>query len=234
MSYVYCTSCGTKAQGNQRFCANCGAAISPVRSVEPVETTKTPVVIQTLTGPPLRVNALLAYTSQTKSLELFDETSKIPPTKVDFNADNTARLERYGKNSVLLTFWPKSAGLANVFRIDFPDEASATALMIAMPKKGLGDEGLSGGASSSGLSTLGVLILLVGMGIVAYFYFFFSTAVDVPTTTINGQSFGGGQVNNLGLMNDRMIGIIIGIAACLIGTALWLFGRAKAVSTAKQ
>jgi hypothetical protein len=76
-----------------------------------------------------------------------------------------------------------------------------------------------------------VWILIIGIGIVAYFFLFFSTTVDVPSVTIGGQSIRGGEVNNLGLMNDRMIGVVVGVAACLIGTALWMFGGAKAGST---
>lgn len=234
MSYVYCTSCGAKAEDTQRFCGKCGTAVAAARLAEPVETTKTQVVVQTLSGPPLRTQALLTYSPQARTMELFDDTSTMPAIKVDFNADSIARLESFGKKSALLTFWPKAAGLSSILRIDFPDEASATAFMIAMPKEGVGKDRLQERASSSGVSTMGVLILLVGIGIVAYFYFFFSTAVDVPATTIGGQSYGGGQVNNLGLMNDRMIAIVIGIAACFIGTALWLFGRAKAGSTGEQ
>ena len=56
---------------------------------------------------------------------------------------------------------------------------------------------------------------------------FFDTSVEVPTTTVFGQTIGGGRVNNLGLMSDRSNGIIIGIGAAIFGLILSIVAKSK-------
>lgn len=86
---------------------------------------------------------------------------------------------------------------------------------------------------SSGLGVLGKLAFIAGSIILIYYWQFYDTSVAVPTETIFGQTVGGGRVNNLGLMQDRESGIIVGgiIAAfglfCLISS-----GRNRRVSAA--
>jgi hypothetical protein len=62
----------------------------------------------------------------------------------------------------------------------------------------------------SGLQILGVLLLVVGLGVAAYFFLAFDASVES----------GAGRVNNLGLMADRQNGIIIGIGLGVVGTIM--------------
>lgn len=75
---------------------------------------------------------------------------------------------------------------------------------------------LSGSQSSggSGLRTFGILLLLGGLAVAAYFFLAFDTSVES----------GMGRVNNLGLMADRQNGIIIGIGLGVVGTIMLVIG----------
>ena len=68
----------------------------------------------------------------------------------------------------------------------------------------------------SGLTTLGVLLLIGGGLAAAYFLFAFDPSV--PTGA-------GGRVNNLGLMQDRQNGILVSVGALIVGTLMLLFGN---------
>jgi hypothetical protein len=57
------------------------------------------------------------------------------------------------------------------------------------------------------LTGFGALLLIGGLLCAAYFFFSFRTSVDTPV----------GQVNNLGLLNDRTGGIIIGMGLAVTG-----------------
>lgn len=70
----------------------------------------------------------------------------------------------------------------------------------------------SGG--SSGLRTIGILLLLGGLAVSAYFFLAFDTSVES----------GMGRVNNLGLMADRQNGIILGIGLSVVGTIMLVIG----------
>jgi hypothetical protein len=70
----------------------------------------------------------------------------------------------------------------------------------------------SGG--SSGLRAVGILLLLGGLAIAAYFFLAFETSVES----------GIGRVNNLGLMADRQNGIILGIGLGVVGTIMLVIG----------
>jgi len=67
---------------------------------------------------------------------------------------------------------------------------------------------------SSGLRTLGALLLIAGLAITAYFFLGYDTSVES----------GVGRVNNLGLMADRQNGIIIGIGLGVVGTIMLAIG----------
>ncbi len=76
----------------------------------------------------------------------------------------------------------------------------------------------------SGTRVLGGLLLVVGVLMVWYFFFAFDPSVEVPRSTFMGESIGGGRVNNLGLMQDRQNGIIIGCVMSLAGLVVSMFG----------
>jgi hypothetical protein len=67
---------------------------------------------------------------------------------------------------------------------------------------------------SSGLRTLGALLLIAGLAITAYFFLAYDTSVES----------GVGRVNNLGLMADRQNGIIIGIGLGVVGAIMFAIG----------
>lgn len=78
-------------------------------------------------------------------------------------------------------------------------------------------------------------MLVGGTAIALYFFVAFDTSVEVPTTTVLGETFGGGRVNNLGLMADRQNGIMISGAVAIAGLLLVLFGpKTEAASGEKK
>ena len=68
--------------------------------------------------------------------------------------------------------------------------------------------------SSSGLQTLGAVLLIAGIALAAYFFLAFDASVES----------GYGRVNNIGLMADRQNGIIIGIGLGVAGTIMLAIG----------
>ena len=69
-------------------------------------------------------------------------------------------------------------------------------------------------SGGSGLRTIGILLLLGGLVVAAYFFLAFDTSVES----------GIGRVNNLGLMADRQNGIIIGIGLGVVGAIMLVIG----------
>ena len=69
---------------------------------------------------------------------------------------------------------------------------------------------------------IGMLILIGGLIYGIYYYNFFDTSVSVPSTTFLGQTFGGGRVNNMGLMQDKQNGMIVGFVAAGFGLLILL------------
>ena len=72
-------------------------------------------------------------------------------------------------------------------------------------------------SESSGVATFGWLLLVLGLLCTAYFFFFYSTSVET----------GVGAVNNLGLMQNRTLGCIVGIGLAVVGTLMGLLGRKR-------
>lgn len=70
----------------------------------------------------------------------------------------------------------------------------------------------------------GMLLLLGGLGTLSFFLMFYDTGVDVPSEKIMGQEIGGGKVHNLGLMQNRQNGIIVGSVMAAAGLACLLVG----------
>lgn len=82
--------------------------------------------------------------------------------------------------------------------------------------------------SSSGLQKFlaysGVTALVIGIASVIYYMNFFSVTVTTPQLSILGQSIGGGEVNNIGLISDRQNGLIVGMSVALLGAILLIAG----------
>lgn len=74
---------------------------------------------------------------------------------------------------------------------------------------------------------LGWLAFITGFAVMVFFWLFFDTSVEVPTFDILGSEFGGGRVNNIGLLQDRQNGIFIGGFICLMGFVCLLMNRKK-------
>jgi len=68
--------------------------------------------------------------------------------------------------------------------------------------------------NSSGMQTLGAVLLIAGIALAAYFFLAFDASVES----------GYGRVNNIGLMADRQNGIIIGIGLGVAGTIMLAIG----------
>lgn len=80
------------------------------------------------------------------------------------------------------------------------------------------------GSKEFGLIGIGTALISLGFIGAFYFIFIFDTTVSVPYMNILGQSFGGGRVNNFGLMQDRQNGIILSSVITIIGLILTLTG----------
>ena len=68
--------------------------------------------------------------------------------------------------------------------------------------------------SSSGMQTIGAVMLIAGIALAAYYFLAFDASVQS----------GSGRVNNFGLMADRQNGIIIGIGLGVVGTIMLAIG----------
>lgn len=83
------------------------------------------------------------------------------------------------------------------------------------------------GDSLARYSLLGWILLIGGGLCTGYFFLIFDTTVEVPSQVILGQQVGGGRVHNMGLMAESQNGIIVGIAAAVIGLTLVLFAKSQ-------
>ena len=71
----------------------------------------------------------------------------------------------------------------------------------------------------------GLSACALGMTIVLYFFMVFDSSVEVPSTIILGQEVGGGRVENIGLLNQRQNGIIVGGLILVVGVVLLVVGK---------
>jgi hypothetical protein len=79
-----------------------------------------------------------------------------------------------------------------------------------------------------GAVVAGVLIAFCGIVATIYFLFIFRTTVHIPGEILPGAGYlPGKSVYNQGLLQDRMLGSIAGMVACLIGTAIAIWGRKR-------
>jgi hypothetical protein len=72
-----------------------------------------------------------------------------------------------------------------------------------------------GQSSLSGISGLSSLLIVGGIVVSAYFWFAYDTSV----------SSGFGSVNNIGLMQNRQLGLIVGIALAIVGVILFAISK---------
>jgi len=81
-------------------------------------------------------------------------------------------------------------------------------------------------SSDGDMGIFGIVLLVIGILLVFYFLLFFNTSVSAP-----GMVEG---VNNLGLLMDKLIGVICGLAVAIsgLGIALWHYGI-EALQSAK-
>jgi len=83
----------------------------------------------------------------------------------------------------------------------------------------------SGG--TSGINIIGAIVLVVGLAIGAYFWIFFDPSVEVPRQEILGQVIGGGRVNNIGLLQEKQTGTIVGFGMAALGLIMTLAVASK-------
>jgi hypothetical protein len=101
-----------------------------------------------------------------------------------------------------------------------PSEKSFVSLSPSVQEPSLnGNSGLQ-----KFLAYAGVTALVIGIATVVYYLNFFSVTVTTPQISILGQSIGGGEVNNVGLLSDRQNGLIVGISVTLLGAILLISG----------
>ena len=73
------------------------------------------------------------------------------------------------------------------------------------------------------LRVIGALALMVGAAAGVYYFAFFDTSVSTDSVTVLGRTIGGERVNNIGLMQDRQNGLILGAFAFVIGLGLLVY-----------
>jgi len=74
--------------------------------------------------------------------------------------------------------------------------------------------------NSFNLANISRILIAGGIVCTGYFFFLFDTSVPVPTTTIGGNTVGGGRVNNIGLLSQKQNGITLGIGGAILGAIL--------------
>lgn len=84
----------------------------------------------------------------------------------------------------------------------------------------------------NGIQIAGGLLLLVGLLWAGYYFAIFDVSVEVPTGSFMGYEYGGGRVNNIGLMAQRQNGILIGMGVAVIGAILFGIGYSQQGSAA--
>ena len=91
---------------------------------------------------------------------------------------------------------------------------------------------------SPAFKAIGVLLMLIGVGIVAYFFMLYDTSVEAPMPANYiagvGSHWHGERVYNTGLMQNRQNGIIIGLAVAGAGLACFLVGQFSTGSSAPK
>lgn len=87
--------------------------------------------------------------------------------------------------------------------------------------------------SAPALGVLGLLLLVGGLVAAGYFYLAFDTSVGVPSAEFMGRTIGGGRVHNIGLMQERQIGLLMGGGAAIVGLVLLILGEFVKVSREK-
>lgn len=98
-----------------------------------------------------------------------------------------------------------------------PTRSSGAPLVEVKPSGALGQ-----------MPTLGRLFLGGGILGALYFFFFFDTTVEVPRMDFLGTRFGGGRVNNFGLLQQQHNGLLISIAVAALGAFLIYNAQRKA------
>src|SRR2546423_7036345 len=84
---------------------------------------------------------------------------------------------------------------------------------------------VSGGSSI--LRGIGAWVFLAGVVTLFYCLFSFDTTVQVPTEQVLGQTVGGGRVYNIGLMQERMYGLIASVGVAGVGVRFGYLGRRR-------
>ena len=79
-------------------------------------------------------------------------------------------------------------------------------------------------------SIAGIFLLVIGLIMFFYFAAVFDTSVTVDYSATGGNSFGfPDRVNNIGLMQERNVGIVVGIVLAVGGGVLMVIGRKRPV-----
>jgi hypothetical protein len=65
-----------------------------------------------------------------------------------------------------------------------------------------------------------------------YYYGYFDTTVASPSVELFGQTIGGSRVHNIGLMQERQLGLGISIVAVLVGLVALIFAQRGKASRA--
>ena len=84
------------------------------------------------------------------------------------------------------------------------------------------------------LTILGVLLFLGGIAAAVYYYGYFDTTVASPSVELFGQTIGGSRVYNIGLMQERQLGLGISIVAALVGLVALIFAQRGKANRAEQ
>ena len=86
------------------------------------------------------------------------------------------------------------------------------------------DSESSGSGAFWAFGAFGILLIFAGIVVAGYFAFGYDTTVGA-TNAFTGEYMG--RVNNIGLTNDRSIGVMIGLAVFFVGAIAALSSKSK-------
>jgi hypothetical protein len=162
--------------------------------------------------------------------EVAPDETKRPPTIKTFHLKLTEGEKGPFTMSQLRSMWDSGAITADtLYRADASQGWQSLAEEFAKPTTPTAPPPLASTAAPEGqplIKIAGVFLLLAGLGVLAYFLVVFDTSIAVPSwvTAILGPTMGSDRVHNVGLMQNRQNGVIIGSVISAAGLACFLFG----------
>ena len=111
----------------------------------------------------------------------------------------------------------------------FPDFLESLDKIVKSLQKKLADrKGTPDEIRRENMNFFGRCTIVIGILVAGYFLVFYDTSVHVDTTDVPGYAtFGAERVNNMGLMQNRLLGCTAGMVAVVIGVIMVVMNPKK-------